>query len=55
MSGIAKSELTHLSQKTYVSHLERQLKEERDAREKLEQELDELRRLSTDISKHLGL
>ena len=50
-----KSELTKLSNKTYVSHLESQLKEEREARLKLERELDELKRLSSEISSHLGL
>ena len=47
--------MSRLSNKTYISHLEKQLTEEREAREKLEMELVELRKISTEISSHLGL
>ena len=52
---MAKSEISRLSNKTYISHLERQLNDERDARLKLEDELEELKRISSEISSHLGL
>lgn len=32
MSGVAKSEISKISNKTYISHLEKQLNDERDAR-----------------------
>ena len=40
---------------TYISKLEKELKEERVAREKLEKELEEIKRISSEISSHLGL
>lgn len=40
---------------TYISKLERELQEERVAREKLEKELEEIKRISSEISSHLGL
>ena len=50
-----KSELSRLSNKTYIMHLQQELDEEKQARMKLERELDELRKLSSEISSHLGL
>mmetsp|Transcript_45559 Transcript_45559/g.33308 ORF Transcript_45559/g.33308 Transcript_45559/m.33308 type:complete len:82 (+) Transcript_45559:425-670(+) len=55
ISAMGKSDISRLSNKTYVSHLEVQLKEEREARLKLEQELEELKKISSEISSHLGL
>jgi predicted RNase H-like nuclease (RuvC/YqgF family) len=52
---MAKSDISRLSNKTYISHLEKQLHEERDARKMLEGELDELKRISSEISSHLGI
>jgi predicted RNase H-like nuclease (RuvC/YqgF family) len=43
------------SQKTYISHLERQLQDEKDAREKLEKEILEIKRLNQEITTKLGL
>ena len=43
------------SSKTYISHLEKQLKEEKVAREKLAMEIEEIKRLNTEISSKLGL
>ena len=40
---------------TYISKLERELQDERVAREKLEKELEEIKRISSEISSHLGL
>ena len=54
-SGMNRSELSKATNKTYISHLESQLRDERHARKKLEQELEELKRLSSEISSHLGL
>lgn len=54
-SNMAKSELSRLSNKTYIMHLKSELDEEKQARLKLERELDELRKLSSEISSHLGL
>jgi predicted RNase H-like nuclease (RuvC/YqgF family) len=41
--------------KTYISHLERQLKDEKDAREKLAREIEEIKRINSEISSKLGL
>lgn len=41
--------------KTYISHLERQLRDERDAREKLAEEIEEIKRINSEISSKLGL
>lgn len=54
-SGIAKSEISRLSNKTYIQHLQTELDEEKAARLKLERELEELKKLSSEISSHLGL
>ncbi len=40
---------------TYISKLEKELQDERVAREKLEKELEEIKRISSEISSHLGL
>ncbi|CDW85502.1 UNKNOWN [Stylonychia lemnae] len=54
-SAIPKSEISKLSNKTYIQHLQTELEEEKQARLKLERELDELKKLSSEISSHLGL
>jgi hypothetical protein len=41
--------------KTYISHLERKLNDERHAREKLEKEIEEIKRINSEISSKLGL
>ena len=45
---------TYVSSRTYVSKLERELGEERIAREKIERELDELRKISSELSEKLN-
>jgi predicted RNase H-like nuclease (RuvC/YqgF family) len=40
--------------KTYISSLQKQLVEEREARQKLEKELEELKKISTEISSQLS-
>ena len=47
--------MSKLSNKTYIQHLKSELDEEKQARLKLERELNELRKLSSEISSHLGL
>jgi predicted RNase H-like nuclease (RuvC/YqgF family) len=54
-SILTRSELSRLSNKTYIMHLQTELEEEKQARLKLERELEELRKLSSEISSHLGL
>jgi predicted RNase H-like nuclease (RuvC/YqgF family) len=54
-SAIPKSEISRLSNKTYIQHLQSELDEEKAARLKLEKELEELKKLSSEISSHLGL
>lgn len=41
--------------KTYISHLEKQLREEKDARELLAKEIEEIKRINTAISSKLGI
>jgi predicted RNase H-like nuclease (RuvC/YqgF family) len=41
--------------KTYISHLEKQLKEEKDARELLSKEIEEIKRINSAISTKLGI
>ncbi len=53
--GAAKSEISRISNKTYIKHLQDELEEERLARKKLEEQLEELKKLSSEISSHLGL
>jgi ribosomal 50S subunit-associated protein YjgA (DUF615 family) len=43
------------SSKTYISALEKQLLEERSAREKLYKEIEEIKRINSEISSKLGL
>jgi predicted RNase H-like nuclease (RuvC/YqgF family) len=43
------------SSKTYISHLENQLKEEKSEREKLTKEIEEIKRINSAISSKLGL
>lgn len=40
---------------SYISKLEKELRHEKEAREKLERELEEIKRISSEISSHLGL
>jgi len=47
------SRRSNTTQKTYVTQLERQLNEEKEARLKLEKELEELRKMSQDIAASL--
>ena len=54
-SSMTRSDITRASNKTYINHLEQELNEEKRIREKLERELDDLRRMSSEISSHLGL
>lgn len=54
-SQMAKSEISRLSNKTYIQHLQTELEDEKNARLKLESELEELKKLSFEISSHLGL
>ena len=49
------SRRSQLTSATYISKLEKELQEERRAREKLAQELEEIKKLSSEISSHLGL
>lgn len=49
------SKRSQLTSATYISKLEKELQEERRAREKLAQELEEIKKLSSEISSHLGL
>ena len=44
-----KSEYSKLSNKTYVQHLEKVLNEEKEARIRLESELNELKKISTEV------
>jgi predicted RNase H-like nuclease (RuvC/YqgF family) len=38
--------MSRLSSKTYINHLEKELNEEKEARKKLEKDLDELKKIS---------
>jgi predicted RNase H-like nuclease (RuvC/YqgF family) len=49
-----KSEVSKLSSKTYIEHLQSELEEEKLARQRLESELQELRKMSMEISSHLA-
>lgn len=46
---------TNYTSNTVISKLEHELEEEKKARQLLEQELNELKRISTEISSKLGL
>lgn len=41
--------------KTYISNLEKQLNEERLAREKLQKDIEEIKRINSEITSKLGL
>lgn len=41
--------------KTYISNLERKLNEEKRAREKLEMEIEQIKKINSEISSKLGL
>lgn len=43
-----------MSGKTYISQLQKQLEEEKAARHNLEQELDDLKKVSSEILSHLS-
>ena len=49
------SRRSQLTSATYISQLEKELQEERRAREKLAEELEEIKKISSEISSHLGL
>ena len=49
------SKASRMTSATYISKLEKELDEERHAREKLAVELEEIKKLSSEISSHLGL
>mmetsp|Transcript_17430 Transcript_17430/g.15367 ORF Transcript_17430/g.15367 Transcript_17430/m.15367 type:complete len:264 (-) Transcript_17430:59-850(-) len=49
------SRRSQLTSATYISKLEKELAEERDARERLAKELEEIKKISSEISSHLGL
>lgn len=49
------SRRSQMTSATYISKLEKELLEERRAREKLAKELEEIKKLSSEISSHLGL
>jgi hypothetical protein len=52
-SGVSRR--SQLTSATYISKLEKELQEERRAREKLSLELEEIKKISSEISSHLGL
>jgi predicted RNase H-like nuclease (RuvC/YqgF family) len=45
---------TNVSGKTYISELQKQLQEEREARKRLEGDLDELKKISSEITSQLS-
>jgi hypothetical protein len=49
------SRRSDMTSATYISKLEKELQEERRAREKLAKELEEIKKISSEISSHLGL
>jgi predicted RNase H-like nuclease (RuvC/YqgF family) len=49
------SRRSQLTSATYISKLEKELQEERRARENLAKELEEIKKISSEISSHLGL
>ncbi len=44
-----------LTSKTYIESLEKQLKQEKDAREQLAKEIEEIKRINTEITSKLGI
>ena len=51
----APSRRSQQTSKTYISKLEKQLEQEKIARQKLEQEVEEMKRINAEISSKLGL
>ena len=49
------SQISQMSGRTYISQLKKQLDDERDARQKLEGELEDLKKISSEITSHLSL
>jgi hypothetical protein len=49
------AKMTNVSSKTYVRKLEDQLQQEKEARKKLESEVEEMRRTNSEILSRLGL
>lgn len=49
------SRRSQMTSATYISKLEKELAEERKARENLAKELEEIKKISSEISSHLGL
>lgn len=43
------------SSKTYITHLEKQIKDEKEARVKLQKDIEEIKRINSEISSKLGL
>lgn len=54
-SSTARTGTSVRSSRTYVSRLERQLNQEKVARERLEQQVEELRLISSQISSRFGM
>ena len=50
----AGSQVTKLTGATVISELQKQLNDEKEARIKLEDELEELKKISSEISSHLS-
>ena len=50
ISQVAESKYSQLSGKTYISQLKKQLDEERVAREKIQNEMEDLKKASEEIS-----
>ena len=48
------SQLSKMTGRTYISELQKQLEDEKYARESLEQELSELKKVSSEILSHLS-
>ena len=49
-----KSQLSNMTGRTYISQLQQQLEEEKHARENLENELSDLKKVSSEILSHLS-
>ena len=49
------SQISQMSGRTYISQLKKQLDDERQARVKLEGELEDLKKISSEITSHLSL
>jgi hypothetical protein len=52
---LTKDNLSKLSGKTYIDSLHKELENEKLARQRLENELVELRKISSEITSHLGI